>query len=183
MGEALRLIGQRGFNGSTIRELALACGLSQAGMLHYFSSKDELLAGAIDHFRTCEEAAVAHLVSACEAKVRQGKSALAEFTQLLREVLARNITNPEIARFVVVIQAEALDPEHPAYETFCAMQAATLSFYRRILDPITADAEAAARGLYAAMFGLMQQWVRGPEKFDVGAQWEIVMLKLLSGSR
>ncbi len=39
---ALDVIARSGYRGTPVRELANAVGLSQAGLLHYFSSKEEL---------------------------------------------------------------------------------------------------------------------------------------------
>ena len=39
---ALDVIAREGYRGASIKELADAVGLSQAGLLHYFGSKEEL---------------------------------------------------------------------------------------------------------------------------------------------
>src|SRR6478735_2550183 len=39
---ALDVIAREGYRGASVKELAEAVGLSQAGLLHYFDSKDEL---------------------------------------------------------------------------------------------------------------------------------------------
>src|SRR6478735_4816169 len=39
---ALEVIAREGYHGASVKELADAVGLSQAGLLHYFDSKDEL---------------------------------------------------------------------------------------------------------------------------------------------
>jgi AcrR family transcriptional regulator len=41
---ALDVIARQGYGRASVRELADAVGLSQAGLLHYFSSKEELFA-------------------------------------------------------------------------------------------------------------------------------------------
>ena len=41
---ALALIAEHGFKKSTLREIGAAVGLSNAGVLHYFGSKEELFA-------------------------------------------------------------------------------------------------------------------------------------------
>src|SRR6478736_945527 len=39
---ALEVIAREGWHGASVKELADAVGLSQAGLLHYFDSKEEL---------------------------------------------------------------------------------------------------------------------------------------------
>src|SRR6187402_3711968 len=39
---ALEVIAREGYRGASVKELADAVGLSQAGLLHYFDSKEEL---------------------------------------------------------------------------------------------------------------------------------------------
>ena len=39
---ALEVVGREGYAGASVRAIAYAVGLSQAGLLHYFDSKEEL---------------------------------------------------------------------------------------------------------------------------------------------
>src|ERR1700740_714871 len=48
LDEATRLIGQRGYYGLGIRELSLRCQLTDAGLLHYFGSKEKLLTALLE---------------------------------------------------------------------------------------------------------------------------------------
>ena len=40
---AARIFCDKGYEGASMRELSRACGMSLAGLYHYFSSKEELL--------------------------------------------------------------------------------------------------------------------------------------------
>jgi len=177
--EALRLIGRRGFHAFTIRELSAACDLSQAGMLHYFSSKDVLLAAVIDQLEASRETALADHAAACEERVGRGESALAEFRQLLGAMMEHIVEDPDMARFVAVIQVEAVDPQHPAHNLFLGLERLALAFYQRMLASTVEDPEAIASGLHAAMFGLVQQWVRQPGSFDLVDRWMTIVSALL----
>jgi AcrR family transcriptional regulator len=46
--EALQLFGQRGVDGVSIAEVALAAGVSKANVMHHFGSKDGLYAACLD---------------------------------------------------------------------------------------------------------------------------------------
>ena len=45
---ALDSFAERGFQGSSLREIAEAVGLSPAGILHHFSTKEALLAAVVE---------------------------------------------------------------------------------------------------------------------------------------
>ena len=46
--EAIRIIGEYGYYGFTVQALAERCQLSNAGLLHYFGNKDDLLLALLD---------------------------------------------------------------------------------------------------------------------------------------
>lgn len=62
LNTALEVIARTGYGRTSVRELASAVGLSQAGLLHYFASKEELFAeillkrDRVDHDRSEPEA-------------------------------------------------------------------------------------------------------------------------------
>src|SRR3954449_3709684 len=45
---ALEVFAQQGFRGASLREIAERVGLSQAGVLHHFDSKEALLAAVLE---------------------------------------------------------------------------------------------------------------------------------------
>jgi AcrR family transcriptional regulator len=47
---ALQLFSERGFAASSTRELASRAGITEPVIYHYFASKEEVLAGVLDHF-------------------------------------------------------------------------------------------------------------------------------------
>ena len=46
---ALEVVARNGYSRTSVRELADAVGLSQAGLLHYFDSKEHLFAEVLRH--------------------------------------------------------------------------------------------------------------------------------------
>ena len=46
---AVRLFSQRGFSGTTTREIAQAAGVSEAMVFRHFATKQELYAAILDH--------------------------------------------------------------------------------------------------------------------------------------
>jgi hypothetical protein len=95
---------------------------------------------------------------------------------MMRQVLE----DEELARLVVVIQVEALDPAHPAYASFRRREAAALAFLEQLLASLVGDPAAIARGLHAAMNGFALQWLREGRGFDVMQAWEVAASRLLA---
>ena len=46
---AMRLFSQRGFRGTTTREIAVAAGVSEAMVFRHFANKEELYTAILDH--------------------------------------------------------------------------------------------------------------------------------------
>jgi len=180
LDEAIRQIGRLGYHGFTIRELSAACGMSNAGMLHYFASKTELLIAVIDHLEAMQAEGLQPQIERCNAAVREGRYAMPEFRALLVTMVQQVRLDEELVRLVVVIQAESLDPAHPAHASFRRREAAALEFLEQMLAPMVSQPAAVARGLHAAMNGLAQQWLREGSAFDVMQTWEVVASRLLS---
>ena len=172
LDETLVVIGQRGFNGSTVKQLAECCGLSNAGMLHYFDSKEELLLALLNRVENREARAVAPLVAAIEQQMRHGISTLPAVRAFFRAMMQRFSEQAELGRFIVVVQIEAIDPNHPAHVSFRAREKDALELFAKILTPLVAAPRSAARALHGLMNGLAQQWLRAGGKFDLLAEWE-----------
>src|SRR6476660_1711429 len=103
--KALEAFSERGFQGSSLREIAEAVGLSQAGVLHHFASKEALLAAVLAEKDAVQ---IAHFENA------QGIGVLAA----LRGVVAENMAQPGLIRLFTTLSAEAIHDQHPAHEYF-----------------------------------------------------------------
>ena len=53
---ALRAFAAHGFRGASIGAIAREAGISEAGLLHHFPSKRELLFGVLEHFQPAVQA-------------------------------------------------------------------------------------------------------------------------------
>ena len=175
LDEAIRQIGRLGYHGFTIRELSSACGISNAGMLHYFGSKLEMLIAVIDRLEQHQAAALQPYIDQCSA----GKATMAEVRGLLTAMMRQILDSEELSRLVVVIQAESLDPAHPAHESFRRRESAAVAFIEQLLTGLVGAPGVLARGLHATMNGLAQQWLREGEDFDVMNTWELLSTRLL----
>lgn len=169
--EAIEIIGQRGYRGFSLQELAQRCGLSNAGLLHHFPSKDQLLIALLNErdrrdYAALEEAGL-HYRDKDPTQIP-----LESLYQMLREVVVRDSNRPEIVRLYAVLRAESLDEDHPAEPFFVARAQRTLDELTRMLTPHCADPKATARQLIGFHGGLEEQWLREKRGFDLVAEWD-----------
>jgi AcrR family transcriptional regulator len=139
-----------------VRELAAAVGLSQAGLLHYFASKEELFAeillkrDAVDHERT-------------------GLDTDAEVEALV-SVVRHNADVPGLVQLYAQFSVEASHPDHPAHGAFVAryeeirtLLAGDIAERQRAGTlPAHLDAVRVANLLIAVSDGLQIQWMLDP---------------------
>jgi AcrR family transcriptional regulator len=176
---AIRIIGQRGYYGFTVQELAQQCGLSNAGLLYHFGSKDELLVALVNRLERSEAEIMAPLVAlAAQAAGRGGTSGEALWN-LLHTMMARGSVHAELGRLYTVLLAESLDKAHPAYESFRARETTVLDLFTKLAAPYVPEPRATARQLLALMEGLAAQWLRADQAFDLLAEWDRAIAVLL----
>src|SRR5882672_5399749 len=95
---AMRLFSQRGFSGTTTREIALAAGVSEAMVFRHFATKQELYSAILDH-----KACVGSAIDPCEvvAEAVQQKNDRAVFEGLAFHALERHDCDPEFHRLLL----------------------------------------------------------------------------------
>ena len=152
---------EKGFVSATILEIAAACGISRAGLLHYFPDKESLLEAVLeardDEDRSRFEP---YVTTAGSLGVLRGMVDLAGHNRLV----------PGLIELFVRLAAEAASPSHPFHQYFReryerirlgterALRGAARSGYLRSdVDP----REAGIR-LTALMDGLQGQWLLDP---------------------
>ncbi|CAN7612167.1 TetR/AcrR family transcriptional regulator [Phenylobacterium sp. LjRoot219] len=74
LDEAIRIVGERGFFGFTVQDLAQRCGVSNAGLLYHFSTKDELLHCMLQEFEARETAAMEPLAALASRELGRTKA-------------------------------------------------------------------------------------------------------------
>ncbi|TCC08079.1 TetR/AcrR family transcriptional regulator [Kribbella soli] len=99
---ALEVIARHGYRKTSTRELAAAAGLSEAGMLHYFGSKEQLFEAVL---RARDEADM--------ARFETGDS-----IDNLTAIIRHNGSVPGLVQLYSTFSAEAGDPEHGSHEFF-----------------------------------------------------------------
>jgi AcrR family transcriptional regulator len=169
---ALEHFAVKGYDRVSVREIARECGLSQAGLLHHFSSKEELFLEVLrrrddrngDHSDPNHAHSVDRLIGAVD----------------------RNSDEPGLVRLFVTMSAESTSEDSPAHEFF-EERYAWLS--EQIAEDVRKhqqrgefsadlDPDDVAALLIAAADGLQLQWLLRPGRIDMSrlltSLWEML---------
>ena len=186
LNEAVVLFGEHGYAGTSLADIANAADISKAGLLHHFSSKDELFAKVLE--RRDREDALSILVEspavdgdAVEVPVDTvGNLDTLEVAAvsdldgnpwaLLEryvELLERNVAHRDLTAIYTATAVSVLDAEHPAHRWMAnhlnsAVERFESSFEAGktagIVDP-QMPSRLVARSLVALIDGLQLQWL------------------------
>jgi AcrR family transcriptional regulator len=163
---ATQAFSERGFVGTSVREIAAAVGMTQQGLSYHFPSKEALLEAVLQRR---DEYAVQ----------RFGSSDLPPL-ELLREVVRD--ANPGLVRLSTMLAAEATNPEHPAHDWFTQHFRAARVLFTRLVERgqgageirVDVPAEDLARLLSAAFEGHQLLWLLGVDP-DFADSFETVI--------
>lgn len=172
---AIAVIGERGFHGFSIRDLAMRCAMTDAGLLHHFGSKADLLLAVLDHRDAQDEHAIAALFPA-DAPPRTR----AEVLRVLSALVARNAERPELVRLYAMLRVEALAADHPAHRYFVTRDRLARRRFSELFGALTDTPENLARQVLAAMDGLELQWLLEDRAFDLAATWNETADRLIA---
>jgi len=164
---AFEVFSTSGYRAGSLKDVADKVGLSQAGLLHHFPSKEALLE--------------ALLTLRDEDSVERLGTADAKGIDLLRglvELTRYNTTIPGLVSLYCVLSAEATDPEHPAHEYFLRRYTWVRDIIGEAFTEVGAQGQlrpgvvpvAATRQLVALMDGLQVQWLLDNESVDMPAE-------------
>ncbi len=181
LGHAIQLVGERGSGGLRIQELAERCGLSNAGLLYYFGSREELVLQMIKELERRETAAIEPFARAAERELEQGKPSKRTLVELLHLIVVSAMEYAELSLPALVLQAEAQERSHPAYDYFHRLDKMFLDLFTRLVAPHVEHPSSTARQLLALMIGLRQQWVGSQRSFDFVVEWDRAVAAVLGG--
>jgi AcrR family transcriptional regulator len=175
---AIELIGERGYYGFTVQDLAERCDLSKAGILYYYPSKDAVLIGVLSELERREGQAIGPLLDAAELS-QDDLHARADVLAVLRAMVARASEQPQLCRLLTELMAESLNPSHPAHDWWRARDVALIEFLVKMIERFVARPHARARQLIAMMDGLCAHWLHAQGDFDYLTEWENALALLL----
>ncbi|MEZ5744668.1 MAG: helix-turn-helix domain-containing protein [Sphingomonadaceae bacterium] len=180
IGEAFRIIGEFGYHGFTVQGLAERCGLTNAGLLHYFGSKDDLLLALLDEVELRGEEYVTPLVVALDHDAPGPDEMPTAIVRIMCAMIEPVVQHPEEARFVFVLRSEAMEPSHPAHNWFMARDRETIDLLVHMLGALDNECHPVARQLVAALNGLVGQWLQSNMEFNLMAEAESMFSLILT---
>lgn len=177
---AILAIGERGYFGFTLQELAKRCGLTNSGLLYHFSTKEELFLAVVDEYeRRIGEAAMTVIGGFAGEYAAQGRLSLVSARALLRALMVHSMAHPEMERLFMSVQSEALNPVHPGYDRFHRIEERIVEGIARMVAGNCPHPTSTARHLYALMYGLEHQWLRANKRFDILEEWDRALALIL----
>ncbi|MCX4641952.1 TetR/AcrR family transcriptional regulator [Streptomyces sp. NBC_01446] len=156
---------ENGFTKASLRDIAVRAGITHAGLLHHFSSKDELLAAV--------------LAERDEAEWQLGLAKVADMGELapfIGELLRHHQKAPELMRLWIELAAAASRPEHPAHTYFVQRYGKSRENFALGMRDMSERGELhegldpghAATLLQAVLNGLQLQWLLDQDLDIVG---------------
>ncbi len=170
---ALAVFGRSGYRSGSIREIAESVGMSQAGLLHHFESKDALLTAVLRHRDDLSKALYSD---------PRGIGTLLSTIEVAR----LNTQHRGVIELYCVLSAEATAADHPAHRYFADRYSWLRSVFLEAFERMEADGqlragvepEAAARSALALMDGLQVQWLIDTTSVDMAADVEAYFRQL-----
>lgn len=162
---AMVTFGAKGYYNGSLVEVADQVGMTHAGVLHHFGSKDQLLLEVLEYRDRTD---VEHLEG------RQPPTGLGLFHHLVRTARL-NSERPGIVQTYAVLSAESVTENHPGQAWFRdryivlrgLVKAALIEVCDAADPPREEDLDAAAAAVLAVMDGLQVQWLLDPDTVDL----------------
>ncbi len=171
---ALAVFGEVGLHGASLREIASRVGVSHQSLMHYFSTKNELLMAVL---RRRDERLRRHFSD-------EGGMAIGELISLAED----NAGMPGVIELYNMASAEATNIEHPAHayyaEFYESIIASSARYLKRAVDRGALregwTPETAARAILGMMDGLQLQWLYDREDVHVDETMKLLVRSLIS---
>jgi AcrR family transcriptional regulator len=167
LSAAIDAFGTRGFHKASLQEIAAAAGVTPAGLLHHFGSKNQLLTELLAHRDGSEIAEVN------DPERPYGT----DFLDHLATTAERNSQRRGVTQLYAVLSAEGVTEDHPAQDYFRARYDGLRQMIANEIRtaqsaghlPSGPDPVRVATLVIAAMDGLQVQWLYDPEAVDMGS--------------
>lgn len=175
---ATDVFGNKGYSNGTLAEIAEQVGITHAGVLHHFGSKERLLLEVLDWRDNADVEGLEGGVLPIGAET---------FEHLIRTAIA-NSSRMGIVQVFTVLSAESVTDSHPAKEYFQqryeflrdALHRAFTAVYGEPAADQVAAIDAACASILAVMDGLQLQWLLDPESIDLGEMTEFAIRSIVA---
>jgi TetR/AcrR family transcriptional regulator len=125
---AMRLFSQRGFRGTTTKEIAMAAGVSEAMVFRHFATKNELYSAILDH-KACLHDEMDPTAVVADAIARKDDRAV--FEGIARHALDQHEGDPEFQRLLLHSALEEHELAQMFWEKFVQRVYRSLGSYIR----------------------------------------------------
>ena len=168
--EILRVAGDHfaahGYRGASVAQIAQRAGITDAGLLHHFPSKEHLL---LEVLRERDD----HDLE----RFRRLAEAHSSYVDTLLGLCAENAAAPGLVQLFTVMASESIEPDHPGHEVFRARyrrfraRGAELLREAQARGEIRADLDLdrLSPQVLAVLDGLQLQWLLDPDEVDMVA--------------
>ncbi|MFD5224277.1 TetR/AcrR family transcriptional regulator [Microbacterium sp. NPDC058342] len=177
---AVEIFGNKGSTNGTLADVAEQVGITHAGVLHHFGSKQKLLLEVLDYR---DQADVAELAE------RHIPGDLDLFLHLIRTAYA-NARRPGIVQAYAVLSAESVTDGHAGREYFeeryTTLRREVATAFQSLcaragVDDADAAVAHASAAILAVMDGLQLQWLLHPEIVELGEASEFAIRAIVNG--
>ncbi|MGY1773149.1 TetR/AcrR family transcriptional regulator [Blastococcus sp. SYSU D00813] len=164
-------LGETGYYGVTMKDVARRAGTSYTGLLHHYSRKEDLLVAVL---QLHADEATEHLRSAAALDPAQHPL---EALRGMLAVLDRNERQPDLVELHTLLSAEATSPDHPAHGYYVERSRAFRRFFRDIFAGLaergllssSTDPETLATMTVSLINGVQTQWLLDREAVSMPA--------------
>ncbi len=174
-------ISQFGFWGFTIRDVAQAQNITEAGLLYYFKSKEQLLEETLKYADRINQIAIAKHLGVEDMTGEVLQDGIAYHCDLgLKDIstatVETNASRPELVRLYTLLESEALSKDHPVHEYFKQRETSVLKEYEfaAMRDGVP-DPKRTALQVLSAMDGLQLRWLNGSHDVDFVEEWKAII--------
>ncbi|MGH8794882.1 MAG: TetR/AcrR family transcriptional regulator [Stackebrandtia sp.] len=163
---ATDIFGARGYRNGSLGEIADKVGITHAGILHHFGSKNQLLLEVLDYRDRVDDVE--------DLEGRHPPEGMPLFRHLV-ETARRNTARPGIVQTYAVLSADSVTDNHPAQDyfrdRFTGLRAMIAASLKQVCDPDDmppdSDVDTAASAIIAVMDGLQVQWLLDDVNVDL----------------
>lgn len=169
---ASRLIGEKGYYGTSLKDIADAIGMSQPGLLHYIGNKERLLSLLVTDNYDQEGTPADFAASGLPGSDPEGML----FPAYLRFLVRYNASRRSLLQLYMVLETESFSEDHPLHDYFENRPKYVWEHYSSFawkLPPEIGGWEnmrAIVRQSLEAMDGIQLRWMRKPP-IDFYDEW------------
>ena len=175
---AVDVFAEYGFHRFRIKEVAARVGLTEAGVLHHYASKEILLHAVLEYRERNSKQVIAHL------EQLSGLEALSSFPEIAESI----VTEPRRLQLYLLLEVEGLTPDSTTREFFVARNIANRVAVTKYIEDaqsrgqfrVDVDANFLAREAVAFMDGIGLQWLTEGKSFDLVAAYRSYFDKFIA---